>query len=74
MTIDQLPKNTRPISIGTRVKQTRCTPGFGFEKHLGRIATVVDTFIDENHVQHAKTDDGVWCQARHLDAVPRRST
>ena len=48
--------------IGKRVEQVKASE-IAFQFHVGRVATVVESFTDEKDQIHIKTDDGIWCPA-----------
>lgn len=53
--------------IGVKVVQARCDSP-EFQKHVGRIGTATEAFVDEVGNLHVKTEeDGLWCPFRLLD-------
>lgn len=52
--------------VGAVVKQVRCEAP-EYQRFVGRVSKVVETFVDEKGNLHVHTEDGVWCPARLVE-------
>jgi hypothetical protein len=53
------------VLVGKKVEQISCESP-RFQKYVGRVSIVVESFDDENGMTHCRTKDDVWCPLRFL--------